>query len=99
MSDSEQKLRQALMKIAEAAQAAVENGQYADDDNGKNGETGGHLGPSHVDAGGEKGALSAQPHPPPPARKNPKKGGSPKPPETTQLSAHSPGARRAPRCP
>ena len=37
MSDSEQKLRQALMKIAEAAQAAVDNGQYVDEDNGKNG--------------------------------------------------------------
>ena len=40
MSDSEQKLRQALMKIAEAAQAAVDTGQYMDEDNGKpHGET------------------------------------------------------------
>ena len=58
MSDSEQKLRQALMKIAEAAQAAVDNGQYADDDNGKNGETGGHAGHSHVDAGGKNAHCS-----------------------------------------
>ena len=35
MSDSEQKLRQALTKIAEAAQAAVDTGQYMDEDNGK----------------------------------------------------------------
>jgi hypothetical protein len=53
MSDSEQKLRQALMKIAEAAQAAVDNGQYVDEDNGKNGEAGGHSGHYHVDAGGK----------------------------------------------
>src|SRR6476659_5119061 len=35
MSDSEQKLRQALTRIAEAAQAAVDNGRYMDEDNGK----------------------------------------------------------------
>src|SRR5512138_3660688 len=50
MSDSEQKLRQALMKIAAAAQTAVDNGQHVDEDNGKNGETTGHY---HVDAGGK----------------------------------------------
>src|SRR5207247_10086442 len=35
MSDSEQKLRQAMMRIAEVAQAAVDTGQYIDEDNGK----------------------------------------------------------------
>jgi len=51
MSDSEQKLRQALTRIAEAAQAAVDNGQYMDEDNGKpDGETARH---SHNDAGGK----------------------------------------------
>ena len=34
MNDSEKKLRDAMLKIAAAAQAAVETGQYMDDDNG-----------------------------------------------------------------
>jgi Astacin (Peptidase family M12A) len=51
MSDSEQKLRQALMKIAEAAQAAVNGGSYADEHNSKpHGETGRRP---HVHAGGK----------------------------------------------
>ena len=34
MNGSEKKLRDALLKIAAAAQAAVETGQYVEDDNG-----------------------------------------------------------------
>ncbi len=56
MSDSEQKLRQALMKIAEAAQAAVDTGQYMDEDNGKPyGETARRP---HTDAGGKNAHCS-----------------------------------------
>ena len=44
------------MRIAEAAQAAVDNGQYMDEDNGKpHGETARH---SHNDAGGKNAHCS-----------------------------------------
>ena len=56
MSDSEQKLRQALTRIAEVAQAAVDTGRYMDEDNGKpHGETARH---SHDDAGGKNAHCS-----------------------------------------
>ena len=56
MSDSEQKLRQALMKIAEVAQAAVDNGRDMDEDNGKPyGETARRP---HTHAGGKNAQCS-----------------------------------------
>ena len=56
MSDSEQKLRQAMMRIAEMSQAAVDSGQYMDDDNGKPyGETARRP---HTHAGGKNAHCS-----------------------------------------
>jgi hypothetical protein len=56
MSDSEQKLRQALMRIAEVAQAAVDAGRYMDEDNNKpQGETARR---SHAHAGGKNAHCS-----------------------------------------
>lgn len=56
MSDSERKLRQAMMRIAETAQAAVDAGQYMDEDNSRpHGETARH---SHAGAGGKNAHCS-----------------------------------------
>jgi hypothetical protein len=56
MSDSEQKLRQAMMRIAEMSQAAVDGGQYMDEDNGKPyGETARRP---HTHAGGKNAHCS-----------------------------------------
>lgn len=56
MSDSERKLRQALTRIAETAQAAVDAGQSMDEDNSRrSGETARH---SHTVAGGKNAHCS-----------------------------------------
>ncbi|MDI4232176.1 M12 family metallopeptidase [Bradyrhizobium sp. Arg237L] len=56
MCDSDQKLRQALMKIAEVAQTAVDSGPYTDEDDSKpHGET---TRGSHTHAGGRNAHCS-----------------------------------------
>jgi hypothetical protein len=60
MNDSEQKLRQAMMKIAEVAQAAVDNGQYTDEDTANRMATARRP---HTHVGGKMHCSIKQPRP------------------------------------